>query len=132
MFEMLQKILEISQSPDLQQTIVSSPLSITFCFYKLFNFHLLLACLMRGLWIIGYSINWEINTMIALAQIISSNEVPVKERTTIKTCLYDLIEAIGEEINPGEENLIGLTLQHIFNSDEFIVRGNPRFFQNFC
>ncbi len=57
--------------------------------------------------------------MKASAQFSSLNEMPVKEETTIQTSLYDLIEAVSEEINPGEEDLIGLTLSHIFSSDEF-------------
>ncbi len=57
--------------------------------------------------------------MKSSAQFISLNEMPVKEKTTIQTSLYDLIEAVSEKINPGEEDLIDLTLLHIFSSDEF-------------
>lgn len=61
----------------------------------------------------------------------SLKEMPVDEKTTIQTSLYDLVEAISEETNPNEEDLIGLTLLHIFSSDEFKVRCNPESFHYF-
>jgi hypothetical protein len=35
-----------------------------------------------------------------------------------QTSLYDLIEAVSDEIKPGEDNLIPKTIQHLFDSGQ--------------
>jgi hypothetical protein len=37
-------------------------------------------------------------------------------QTTIKTTLYDLIEAISGEVDPGEDKMIVATVSHLLNS----------------
>jgi len=44
---------------------------------------------------------------------------PMKANTIrSQTRLYDLIEAVSDEIGPGEEGLIPETIQHLFNSGQ--------------
>ncbi len=45
--------------------------------------------------------------------------------TTIKTTLYELIEAIDEEVEPGEEWLVVKTVSHLLNT------GSVTFFNDF-
>ena len=35
-----------------------------------------------------------------------------------RTSLYDLIEAVSDEIEPGEDKLIPETIQHLFNTGQ--------------
>ncbi|MBW1846988.1 MAG: hypothetical protein JRG81_13550 [Deltaproteobacteria bacterium] len=51
--------------------------------------------------------------------------------TRSRTSLYDLIEAVSDELEPGEYNLVPETIQHLFDSGQarFIdgsteIRGN--------
>ena len=36
----------------------------------------------------------------------------------LKISLYDLIEAVSDEMKPGEDNLIPETIQHLFDSGQ--------------
>lgn len=47
----------------------------------------------------------------------SEYTIKVSEGRT-KTSLYDLIEAVSEEVRPGEDNLIPETVQHLFDSGQ--------------
>jgi hypothetical protein len=38
--------------------------------------------------------------------------------TTIKTSLYELIEAISEEVKPGEDELVAETVLHLFETGQ--------------
>jgi len=40
------------------------------------------------------------------------------EEEHIRISLYDLIEAISDEVRPGEDNLIPETIQHLFDSGQ--------------
>ena len=48
--------------------------------------------------------------MNALAHILDETVTEFQGATTVKTTLYDLIDAISSEIHPGEENLISATV----------------------
>ena len=47
-----------------------------------------------------------------------------RARVTHTCTLYELIEAIGEEVNSNEEGLIAVTVKHLFDS------GRVRFLRN--
>jgi hypothetical protein len=62
---------------------------------------------------------------------ISTESIPAQvpayaEPTTIKTTLYDLIEAIGTEVEPGEDDLIIATVVHLLNSGRVKFTGDGR------
>jgi hypothetical protein len=46
--------------------------------------------------------------------------------TTIVTTLYDLIEAISAEVEPGEDDLIIATVMHLLNSGRVKFTGDWR------
>ena len=46
-----------------------------------------------------------------------------KRSTTIKTTLYDLMTAISEEVQPGEERLITETVLHLLDTGH--IKFNP-------
>jgi hypothetical protein len=48
------------------------------------------------------------------------------ESTTIETTLYDLIEAISDEVEPGEDDLIIATVVHLLNSGRVKFTGDWR------
>jgi hypothetical protein len=52
--------------------------------------------------------------------------------TTIETTLYDLVEAISSEVEPGEEDLITATLVHLLNSGRVKFCGDPRNLEVVC
>lgn len=39
-------------------------------------------------------------------------------KSSVRTTLYDLIEAIGEEVPPGEERLVAEIVMHLFESGQ--------------
>ena len=45
-------------------------------------------------------------------------EQPHSEVSTIHTTLYDLIEALSQEVGPGEDHLVTAALVHLINSGE--------------
>jgi hypothetical protein len=52
---------------------------------------------------------------------ISTQSIPAQvlaytEPTTVETTLYELVEAIGAEVEPGEDDLIIATVVHLLNS----------------
>ena len=53
--------------------------------------------------------------MNALAHTFAAVGSEFQETTTVKTTLYDLIDAISSEIHPGEENLILATVFHLLS-----------------
>jgi hypothetical protein len=48
------------------------------------------------------------------------------ESTTITTTLYDLIEAVSAEVDPGEDDLIIATVMHLLNSGRVKFTGDWR------
>jgi hypothetical protein len=53
--------------------------------------------------------------MKALAHTLTVAGSEFQKTTTVKTTLYDLIDAISSEIHPGEENLISATVFHLLS-----------------
>jgi len=45
------------------------------------------------------------------------HESNVKEEQT-RISLYELVEAVSDEVEPGEDNLIPKTIQHLFDSGQ--------------
>ena len=52
--------------------------------------------------------------------------------TSIETTLYDLIEAISEEIKTGEDHLIAQTVFHLINSGRLKFIDIPKDFKSIC
>jgi hypothetical protein len=48
------------------------------------------------------------------------------EPTTVKTTLYELVEAISDEVEPGEDDLIIATVVHLLNSGRVKFTGDWR------
>ncbi len=63
--------------------------------------------------------------MQAMAQSISTVASTYWESTTTKTTLYELIEAISEELQPGEEHLVSTIVLHLFDTRRIKFLGNP-------
>jgi hypothetical protein len=61
---------------------------------------------------------------------ISTQSIPAQvpaevESTTIETTLYELIEAIGAEVEPGEDDLLIIaTMVHLLNSGQVKFTGD--------
>jgi len=60
--------------------------------------------------------------MEATAQNFHTTEATLPRVTTIKTTLYELIEAIDEEVEPGEEWLVAKTVLHLLNTGQAIFQ----------
>jgi hypothetical protein len=54
--------------------------------------------------------------MEATARNYNPIEVARSKSTNIRTTLYELIEAIDEAVEPGEEWLVATTILHLFNT----------------
>ena len=61
------------------------------------------------------------STQSILAQVPAS-----AEPTTVETTLYDLIDAISAEVEPGEDDLIIATVVHLLNSGRVKFTGDWR------
>jgi hypothetical protein len=48
-----------------------------------------------------------------------------RSSTTIRTTLYDLIEAISAEVEPEEEHLVVATVVHLFQSGQITFLRDP-------
>jgi hypothetical protein len=59
--------------------------------------------------------------MQPMAQSFCISGPPSSGSTGIKTTLYELIEAVTEEINPGEEHWISLIVDHMLCSGKSIL-----------
>jgi hypothetical protein len=60
---------------------------------------------------------------------ISTQSIPAQvlaytEPTTVETTLYELVEAIGAEVEPGEDDLIIATVVHLLNSGRVKFTGD--------
>jgi hypothetical protein len=54
------------------------------------------------------------------------------DRNTTYTTLYDLIEAISEQVAPDEDHLVTATLVHLINSGQVRFMDDPRALQISC
>ena len=54
------------------------------------------------------------------------------EPTTIETTLYELVEAISTEVEPGEDDLIIATVVHLLNSGRVKFTGDWRHAKVVC
>lgn len=70
--------------------------------------------------------------MNALAKNISLDERVRPRSVMIRTTLYDLIEAIGEEVKPEEGGLVVLTLAHMLDSGRCRLRGDLESLSELC
>ena len=55
--------------------------------------------------------------MEATTQDFNTAESACPRLTAIETTLYELIEAVGEEVQPGEDRLIAETVSHLLDTD---------------
>ena len=69
--------------------------------------------------------------MEAIPQIFHTQEPAHPGLNSVKTTLYELIEAIGQEVKPGEDELVEETVMHLFDTgqvrfldDAFEVKGS--------
>lgn len=62
--------------------------------------------------------------MQAMAQSISTVASTYWESTTTKTTLYELIEAISEELLPGEDRLVTEVVLHLLNTEKIKFLGD--------
>jgi hypothetical protein len=64
-------------------------------------------------------------------QLTTKNFSPFKRRypqsTVVKTTLYELIDAISDEVLPGEEKLVGEVVMNIFNTEKVKFTNNVKF-----
>jgi hypothetical protein len=64
--------------------------------------------------------------MQAVERIVSPRVPPYHQpATTITTTLYDLIEAIHEEVPSGNEKLVTAVVAHLLNAGRIRYIGNP-------
>jgi len=56
--------------------------------------------------------------MQPMAQTLPAMGLAHPELNTIATTLYELIEAIGEEMRPGEDRLVTETVLHLFDTGQ--------------
>jgi hypothetical protein len=64
--------------------------------------------------------------MQAVGRIVSPRVAPYHHPAlTITTTLYDLIEAIGEEVPVGEEKLVTAVVAHLLNAGRIRYIGKP-------
>jgi hypothetical protein len=54
------------------------------------------------------------------------------DRNSTYTTLYDLIEAISEQVAPDEDQLVTATLVHLINSGQVRFADDPRELQIIC
>ena len=62
--------------------------------------------------------------MEAIAQSFSAAEPEHSGLTTIETTLYELIEAVGEEVQPGEDRLVVETMLDLFDTGQITFPGS--------
>ena len=64
-------------------------------------------------------------------QLTTKNFSPLKRRypqsTVVKTTLYELIDAISDEVLPGEEKLVGEVVVNMFNTEKVKFTNNVKF-----
>ena len=64
-------------------------------------------------------------------QLTTKNFSPFKRRhpqsTVVKTTLYELIDAISDEVLPGEEKLVVEVVVNIFNTEKVKFTNNVKF-----
>ena len=64
-------------------------------------------------------------------QLTTKNFSPFKIRdpqsTVVKTTLYELIDAISDEVLPGEEKLVGEVVVNMFNTEKVKFTNNVKF-----
>ena len=64
-------------------------------------------------------------------QLITKNFSPFKIRypqsTVVKTTLYELIDAISDEVLSGEEKLVGEVVVNMFNTEKVKFTNNVKF-----
>jgi len=63
--------------------------------------------------------------MKAMTQTVSTAEPAHWKSTTVKTTLCELIEAINEELQPGEEHLVSTIVLHLLDTGNIKFLGDP-------
>ena len=56
--------------------------------------------------------------MEAIAETLHTAELEYPGFTTIKSNLYELIEAVGEEVEPGEDQLVAEVVLHLLDTGQ--------------